>query len=172
MLHCADSGTLALDNTCYIVRTVEPWPCITHVTLCRVWNPNASTLALQVLGSAGFGGKWHLRSYDYWKPLPVGLHVMLQWCRIRLAQPIDVKYSHQVIQLVEGGEGEGLPNTALGGRLFLATYLGKYYIMINAPPCNNKISPVWLQSEHLFNLKYILVPQQTPHHQWDSRFCN
>lgn len=35
---------------------------------------------------------------------------MLQWCRITLAQTIDVHDGHQVVKLVVGGKGHGLPD--------------------------------------------------------------
>lgn len=41
------------------------------------------------------------------------LHVVLQWCWITLAQPVDVQYGQQIIQLVVGREGHGLPHGPL-----------------------------------------------------------
>lgn len=43
----------------------------------------------------------------------VFLHVVLQGSRLTLAQPVDVQDSHQVVELVVGGEGHGLPHRAL-----------------------------------------------------------
>jgi len=37
------------------------------------------------------------------------LHMVLQWCRVTLAQTVDVQYGQQIIQLVVGSEGHGLP---------------------------------------------------------------
>jgi len=45
--------------------------------------------------------------------LAVDLHVVLQGRRLALAQPVDVHYGHQVVQLVVRGEGHGLPDGAL-----------------------------------------------------------
>lgn len=42
------------------------------------------------------------------------LHMVLQWCWITLAQPVDVQYGQQIIQLVVGSEGHGLPHGPLG----------------------------------------------------------
>lgn len=39
---------------------------------------------------------------------------MLQRRRVALAQSVDVQDGHQVVQLVVGGEGHGLPHGALG----------------------------------------------------------
>lgn len=44
--------------------------------------------------------------------LAVRLHVMLQRGRLALSQSVDVQDRHQVIQLVVGGKGHGLPHGA------------------------------------------------------------
>lgn len=41
------------------------------------------------------------------------LHMMLQGCRVTLAQTVDVHDGHQVVQLVVGGEWHGLPDSTL-----------------------------------------------------------
>lgn len=43
----------------------------------------------------------------------VFLHMVLQWSRVALTQPVDVQDGHQVVQLIVGGEGHGLPHRAL-----------------------------------------------------------
>lgn len=40
----------------------------------------------------------------------ISLHMMLQGCRISLAQTVDVHDGHQVVQLVVGGKRHGLPH--------------------------------------------------------------
>lgn len=40
----------------------------------------------------------------------VGLHVVLQGCCLTLTEPVDIQDDHQVVQLVVGGEGHGLPH--------------------------------------------------------------
>ncbi|TNN60285.1 hypothetical protein EYF80_029450 [Liparis tanakae] len=42
------------------------------------------------------------------------LHMVLKWSRVALTQTVDVQDGHQVVQLVVGGEGHGLPHRALG----------------------------------------------------------
>jgi len=37
---------------------------------------------------------------------------MLEHGGVALAEPVDVKHGHEVVELVEAGEGEGLPDGA------------------------------------------------------------
>lgn len=41
------------------------------------------------------------------------LYMMLQGCRVTLAQTVDVHDGHQVVKLVVGGERHGLPDSTL-----------------------------------------------------------
>lgn len=44
--------------------------------------------------------------------LLVDVHLVLQWGRITLAQAVDIKNGDEVVQLIEAGEGHGLPHGA------------------------------------------------------------
>lgn len=46
--------------------------------------------------------------------LLVDVHLVLQGGGVALAQAVDVKNGNQVVQLVDAGEGHGLPHGALG----------------------------------------------------------
>jgi len=48
------------------------------------------------------------------EPFAVDLHVVLERCRFRLAQSVDVEDGAQVVQLVVAGKMQGFPNRALG----------------------------------------------------------
>lgn len=41
---------------------------------------------------------------------PVLLDLVLQGCRVTLAKAVDVQNGHQVVQLIEGSKGHGLPH--------------------------------------------------------------
>lgn len=45
--------------------------------------------------------------------LLVDVQLVLQWGRVTLAQAVDVKNGDEVVQLVDAGEGHGLPHRAL-----------------------------------------------------------
>lgn len=45
--------------------------------------------------------------------LAVGLHVVPQGRRLTLSKTVDIHDGHQVVELVVGGEGHGLPHRAL-----------------------------------------------------------
>lgn len=41
---------------------------------------------------------------------PVLLHLVLQGCRVTLAKSVDVQNGYQIVQIIEGSKGHGLPH--------------------------------------------------------------